>query len=220
MAARARMSAMQDRAEPAITDESFGRFAGVCAQIVGIGGLAYSIAFITLLKADGGDAAATTAAIFLLASSLLATPVLVAVYLRLRPGGPGLALWGLLVGVVAALGTAMHGGFDLANQINPPATSFGDLPNLVDPRGLLTFGLSGLGLAVTAWLIVRSGLLPRNLGFVGAVLAVLLVVIYLGRLIILDPEHLLLLGAAGLAGFIVNPVWWIWLGRELGRPVT
>jgi hypothetical protein len=204
-------------AQPSVSDESFSRFAGTCAVVVGAGGFIYSVAFITLLR-GGGDAAATTGATFLLVSSLLATPVLVAVYLRLRPGGPGLALWGLLVGTVAALGTAIHGGFDLANQINPPATAYGDLPNAVDPRGLLTFGLSGLGLAVTAWLIVRSGLLPRNLGLVGAVLAALLVLVYLGRLIILDPEHPLLLAAAGLAGFIVNPVWWVWLGRELGRP--
>jgi hypothetical protein len=49
---------------------------------------------------------------------------------------------------VAALGAAIHGGYDLANLINLPASAAAlpDLPSQVDPRGLLTFGVMGLGL--------------------------------------------------------------------------
>jgi hypothetical protein len=40
-------------------------------------------------------------------------------------------------------------------------------------------------------------------------------VIYLGRLIILDPNNILVLGPAALAGVIVSPLWYAWLGYHL-----
>jgi hypothetical protein len=45
----------------------------------------------------------------------------------------------------------------------------------------------------------------------------LLLVIYIGRLVVLDPEHPVLLVAALATGFVVNPLWWIWLGVALRR---
>lgn len=200
--------------DPVASEERFGRFAGSCAIAVGVIGVAYSIAFVMDLR-GAGRPATLAAALFLLISGLLATPVLVAVYERLRPFAPPVALWGLLLGVIASIGTVIHAGFDLANVVNRPDRGLGDLPNPIDPRGLLTFGVSSIGVAIVAWLIVRSGAFPHALGWVGAALSVLLMVVYLGRLIILDAEHPFLLGAAALAGFLVNPVWWIWLGIAL-----
>ncbi len=49
------------------------------------------------------------------------------------------------------------------------------------------------------------------------VAAVLLVLTYLGRLVILTPTNPLVAGPAALVGLVVNPVWYIWLGRELRR---
>jgi hypothetical protein len=60
------------------------------------------------------------------------------------------ALWAALLGIGAALGTAAHGGYDLANAVNPPSVSadfhsgLSALPNQIDPRGLFTFGVAGL----------------------------------------------------------------------------
>ena len=48
-------------------------------------------------------------------------------------------------------------------------------------------------------------------------MAALLVIIYLARLIILSPASPLLLGPVLLAGFVVNPLWYIWLGVTLWR---
>lgn len=93
-----------------------------------------------------------------------------------------------------------------------------DLPNAVDPRGLLTFGVAGLALFVIAWLIVRGGRLPVGLGYLGYLSAALLVATYLGRLILLDPNHPALLAPAALEGLIVNPLWYAWLGLALYRP--
>jgi hypothetical protein len=42
-------------------------------------------------------------------------------------------------------------------------------------------------------------------------------VIYIGRLVVLDPEHPILLVTALATGFVVNPLWWIWLGTAIRR---
>lgn len=194
----------------------FRRFAAWCALVVGVGGFAYAAAFVAVLRGSG-EPAAVASAVFLLIGGLLATPVLVAVYLILRPTSPGMALWALTIALTGAIGSAIHGGFDLANLINEPAGSGGGFPNAVDPRGLLTFGFAAVGTAAVAWLIRRGGRLPGKLGLVAAVLAALLLVIYLGRLVLLDPEHPILLVAALATGFVVNPLWWSWLGVELRK---
>jgi hypothetical protein len=100
--------------------------------------------------------------------------------------------------------------------INQPTITF-SLPNPVDPRGLLTFGVTAIAVGLIAWMILRSGAFPRRLAYVGFAASFLLVVIYVGRLTILDPESPVLLVAALLAGFVVNPIWYVWLGLELRR---
>jgi hypothetical protein len=44
-----------------------------------------------------------------------------------------------------------------------------------------------------------------------------MLVLYLGRLIILNPKNPVLLISAVLSGFVVTPVWFVWLGTELRR---
>jgi hypothetical protein len=85
-------------------------------------------------------------------------------------------------------------------------------PNPVDPRGLLTFGLTGLALIFLGVMIARSERLPRWLGYLGCLNGVLLVVLYLGRLLILDPANPLIVIPALLTGFLLNPLWYAWLG--------
>jgi hypothetical protein len=48
-------------------------------------------------------------------------------------------------------------------------------------------------------------------------LGALLIVVYLGRLIILDPSSYAILLPAALVGFILNPIWYIWTGVVLSR---
>jgi hypothetical protein len=125
---------------------------------------------------------------------------------------------GLRPRIAGAMGAVMHAGYDLANAINPPnltPAEIGALPNQVDPRGLLAFGLAGTSLAIVAWLIRRVPFFPRGLGMLGYVLAILFVVLYLGRLTILSPGHPLILVSALLSGFLVGPAWYGWLGVVL-----
>jgi hypothetical protein len=189
---------------------AFERFAGLCGIAAGVTGFCYAVAFI-LLRNN------LLSALFLLLGGLLASAVFVAVYGRLRETEADLARWGVLLSLVGAGGSLIHGGYDLATALNPSPLPNGDLPNPVDPRGLLTFGVTGLGLFVIGVLMLRSRQFPRGLGSVTYLLAVLLVTIYLGRLIVLNPASPVILAPAVLAGFVVNPAWYIWLGLTLWR---
>ena len=182
---------------------AFERFAGVCALIVGIGGLLYAISFIILKGALLSD-------LFLMLGGLFSTAVLVALYNRLRETDAAFAIWGLLLSITAAVGSAIHGGYDLANVLHPVSqvtdAAAAGVPNAIDPRGVLTFLIGGIGLFVIAWLLGRSEGFPKREA---------LNILYLGRLIIYTPTNPVILIPALLSGFLVNPIWYIWLGISL-----
>jgi len=192
--------------------ESFERFAGLCAIITSIVGFLYAVSFIVLHNV-------LLNALFLMLGGLFSLAVLTAVYERLKETHATLALWAFLLTIVGALGILIHGGYDLANTLHPPAISAAQmsLPNAIDPRGLLTFGVAGLGLFCIAWLVGQSRLFPHALSYLGYILAVLLLILYLARLIILEPTNLLIVVPVLLSGFVVNPIWYIWLGIVLLR---
>jgi hypothetical protein len=196
--------------QSAAASASYERFAGACALGTAVAGFLYSLAFVVLKSVP-------LQSVCLLLAGLLGTATLIAVYTRLRETDPSFALWATVLALTGALGSAIHGGYDLANALNPPATTNLDLPSQIDPRGLLTFGVAGLGLWVVAWLILRGATFPRGLGYLGYVTAALLIVIYLARLIVLDATSLLIVGPALLTGFILNPAWYLWLAVSLWR---
>lgn len=198
----------------AITAEShattYERFAGVCAILAGALTLLYSISFVILVNEP-------LSSFCLLANGLLGTVVLIAVYERVRETDASFALWALLLGIAGSVGSALHGGYDLAALLHEHAAIDPNLPSAIDPRGLLTFGASGVGLWVFAWLILKSGQLPRQLGYLGYAVAALQIVLYLGRLIVFDAKNPVIVVPAILAGFIATPVWYVWLGVSLWR---
>jgi hypothetical protein len=210
------MTTASAQRRPRIEPISFEGIAGIISIAVGIGGLAYSIAFVTYLK-TGSTAGAKLATTLLLGGGILGVPVFVAIHQRLRAAEPALALTALIFGAFGSAGSAIHGGYDLANFIKPPVAVPAGLPNAVDPRGLMTFGFIGIALFVVAWAITRTTVFPRALGLLGFAGALLLAMVYFGRLIILNPKSPGVLVAAVLSGFIVNPVWFVWLGTILRR---
>ncbi len=139
-----------------------------------------------------------------------------ALYSSVKQSTPEYALTALMFSLAGALGATIHGGYDLANNINPPTTST-DLPSAIDPRGLVTFGLASLGLFLFAGIIGRNRAFPKFLVYLSYLLAVLLLVVYLGRLIILDANNPAIVAPAVLAGFIINPLWYITVGIALLR---
>jgi len=192
---------------------SFEKFAGWTAVFAGISGFLYSVAFIVLQSN-------LLSALFLMLGGLFATATLTALYQRLRATESGFALLGLLLTLSAALGSAIHGGYDLSNALHPPASPPTDLPNPIDPRGLLTFGVAGLGLFLLAWLMTQERRFPRGLGYLGIFSAILMIILYLGRLIILQATSIAIVIPALLEGFIVNPIWYIWLGLAFFRGIS
>ena len=189
---------------------SFEKFAGWGAILAGLSGFLYSISFIVLQNE-------LLSALFLMLGGLFSTSALTAIYQRLRGTENGFALLGSLFSLSAALGSAIHGGYNLANAIHPPASSIAGLPNAIDPRGLLTFGVAGLGLFILSWLMTQQMRFPKGLAYLGYLSAILMIILYLGRLIILQATSLVIVIPALLEGFIVNPLWYVWLGLTLIR---
>lgn len=189
---------------------SFEKFAGWAAVLAGISGLLYSISFIVLQNN-------LLSALFLMLGGLFSASALTALYQRLHGTESGFALLGIFLALSAALGSAIHGGYDLANALHPPASLNIDLPNPIDPRGLLTFGIAGLGLFLLSWLMTQEMRFPKSLAYLGILSALLMIILYLGRLIILQATSLVIVIPALLEGFLVNPIWYIWLGLTLMR---
>lgn len=191
----------------------YERFAANAAIAAGVTAFLYAVAFVVLRNA-------LLSGLFLMLLGLLMPVFLVAIYQRVRPVDEAFALWALLTGIAGGFGTAVHGGYDLALALNPPASNpvaLANLPNQVDPRGLLTFAVTGISFLVIAWLIGRATVFSRGLQLLGYLAGALLVIIYLARLIILDPANPLLLAPVLLSGFIVIPLWNLWLGLALRR---
>ncbi|MBI1277419.1 MAG: hypothetical protein GC179_04765 [Anaerolineaceae bacterium] len=197
----------------------FQRFGGLCAILAGIFGFSYALAFIVVARSNtqlGG----LLASLFLLLGGLSTMVALIALFQRVQSADEGFASWGRALAITGAVGSIIHGGYDLANAVHVPESdplNLANLPNAVDPRGLLTFGVAGVGLIIAARLMVRSKNLPNNLGYLGYVLGIVLVVIYLARLIILDATNPVVVITVVITGFVLNPVWNIWLGISLRR---
>jgi hypothetical protein len=210
----------------------YERTAGAAAILAGIGGVVYSIAFLGgVVGGYAVELGTIVAAIALLVGGILSVMVLVVLYRRLLDTAPAVALLGLALVAIGASGAIVHGGYDLAIAIHPPAEvqvivdggshtlelPDPQLPHPMDPRGLLTFAMSGLGLLVLTWQSRRSGTLPSNLATLGMLVGALLIVVYLGRLIILTPTNPLVAIPAAATGFLLSPAFYIWLGIELRR---
>jgi len=200
---------------------SYERSAGVAAIATGIGGLVYSVAFLGGVVAGAAPELGTlVASLALMLGGLLSVAVLVTIYRRLLESASAVALLGLVLVAVGAMGAVIHGGYDLANAVQPPRANplaQAELPNPVDPRGLLTFGVTGLGLMVLMLQARASAVLPSPLATLGVVVGGLLVLVYIGRLVILTPTDPLVAVPAALTGLVLSPAFYVWLGLELRR---
>ena len=185
---------------------SFSRFASWCAYLAAATGLAYSITFVATTDDDTRFGEGLEGA-FLLAGGVLALVVFGALYELVREREAGFALLGLLLGAGGAFGAAIHGAYQLALAVEGLAAE--ELPNAIDPRGFLTFGVTGAAVALFA------ALLGGRLRAVGLVFAVLLGILWIGRLVGGDADDVALLLPAALAGLVAHPVWYVLVGREL-----
>jgi hypothetical protein len=189
--------------------DAFRSTASGAAYAAALGGILYGLFFVIL----GNQGVASA---LLMLGGLLSSLVVVGLGTSLNEVNEPLARWAMLLGVVGSLLSLVHGGFDLANEINRPDSTLGGLPNPADPRGLATFGLAGLAYFLLARLMARSSRYPRSLAMAGQILGAVMIVIYLGRLIILDPANPIVRVALAL-GVIGNTVFFFGLGRHWQR---
>ena len=197
--------------------KAFDNFAGLLSILAGVTGFAYAVSFVIISKSDPSTGALLSGKFLELTGILVIAP-LIALYQRFKDEG-GYALWAFIFGVAGALGRAVHGGYDLANALNPSTNlpALANLPSQSDPRGLLTFGLSGLALFTFSWLIDKNRTFPKNLAYLGYFSAILSLILYVGRLTLLDPANPIILYPALINGFVANPLFYLWLGMRLRK---
>jgi hypothetical protein len=196
---------------------SFEKWAAIDSILTGVSAFLYAYSFIILSQSDPA-LGRLLSGLFLLLTGLFSGKVIVELYNKLKGLDEKWAFWAMIFALAGAFGAAIHGGYDLANAINPPpgnVPSLANLPSQVDPRGLLTFGTAAIGLGTFSWMITKSRDLPKNLGLLGALSATLMLVLYLGRLIVLSPTDPIIVYPALANGFVLNPLFYIWLGTVL-----
>jgi hypothetical protein len=193
----------------------FRRFSGWCAVGTALLGITFTVTFAAYVR-EGYHWAQWASAIALTAVGLVVVPVVIGLYEHLRDPERQFATLALVAGLAAAFGTTVHGAYDVAVLTKPPgkATNF---PNQVDPRGFATFALTAVALALFGWLALRGGQLPRRVARLGVAAALLLLVVYFGRLIALDPNTNVVRVSALLVGLVVSPAFYVGVGRTLLR---
>ena len=200
----------------AVGQISYRHTAYPSAWLAGACGFLYAVSFVVIARSApslGGG----LAGFFLLAGGIFGASALLGLYERLKPSSGTYALWALVLGLWGSFAATLHGGYDLAVAIHPPNQTI-NFPSPIDPRGLGTFGLTGVSLLAFAYLMQRDRTFPRGLAALGYVSGAFLVLIYVSRLTILDASNLLVLAPAGIEGFVINPVWYLWLGLALRKP--
>ena len=131
------------REETTVKGNSFDRLASTCAYIAAAGGILYAFSFVILYV--GGRAPVlglALSSVFLLLGGLLASVILVAIYRHVLEVERSLALWALALGLLGALGSTLHAGYDLANVLHPPSPDVlaaSGYPNPIDPPPGCTF---------------------------------------------------------------------------------
>jgi hypothetical protein len=197
--------------------DSFDRFGGISAIIVGLLSILYAIFFLIIAR-QAEYLGSYGSWLILAASGIFSSAAYVALYQRLRSAGEGHALWALLLGAMASFATLVHGAYEaLALSASRAAAGPGEAVvrhglSEVDPSGLAAFFVVGLVSFIFSWLIVRSNLLPKNLGYLGLFNALLLVILFFAST---GGAQQLILISGGLTSVIVSPIWWIWLGTRL-----
>ena len=101
---------------------AYERDAGSTAIVAGIGGIVYSVAFLGGVVAGWApQLGIIVASIALMLGAILSVAVLIAVYRRLEGDAMTVGLFGLVLVAAGAAGAIAHGGYDLANAIQPPS---------------------------------------------------------------------------------------------------
>ena len=78
--------------------------------------------------------------------------------------------------------------------------------------------MTAAAFVVFGWLILRGTEVPRIVGQLALLAAVLLLIVYFGRLIVLNPKRPLIKWVAVTSGLVVNPAFYLAYARSLFSP--
>lgn len=183
--------------------------ARVYAVLTGACGLLYTASY-SLVAARNLALGDRLSALFLMLGGFLASATFVAVHRLVRTADEGYALWALILAQAGSLGAAVHGGYNLALTLR--LANLGAVPaSQVDPRGLLTFGVTGIAILLNSVLLLQGSQVRRWVGYLGGFTGCLLVIVYGLHLLGLDVKYQALLVPALVAG-VVGPAWYVAMG--------
>ena len=171
-------------------NDNFQRFGSTSAILTGLLSLAYAVFFLFLSRAS--EYIGLLGSWVIWGDRIFAAAAYVALYQRFKEREAGFALYALLLSTMSAFAMLQHGAFEAIDIFRRGAvdTALG-APSQVDPAGLATFGVIGVGAFLWGWLILRTNLLPRNLGYVGILNGGLLVVLFFATIVGSQPVILL-----------------------------
>lgn len=190
----------------------YRRFAGLAALATAAAGIVFTVTFAIAVR-DGEHWALWASSITLIVGALVAIPVVLALADQLGTREPQFARLGLVFGLVATVGSALHGAWDTAVLANP--LDHPDVPSYTDARGFATFAMTAAAFVIFGWLILRGSDIPRLVGQLALLAAVLLLVIYFGRLIVLNPKRPVIKWVAVVSGLVVSPAFYLAYARSL-----
>jgi hypothetical protein len=191
---------------------AFRRVAAVSAAVAVVTSLLYSVTFAVVVR-RGSHWAEWTSSTALLAGALAAIVVVLAARERFAGGEPQFAQLAVVLGLAGALGSAVHAAYDLAALAKPAESdALGLSPT--DPRGFATFALTGLALGLFGVLGHAAGALSSRTRWIALMTAASLVVVFVGRLALLDPNRLVIKVLALACGVVLNPLVLAAFGRS------
>lgn len=193
-------------------NNNFDRYGSLAATLTGVLSIVYAVLFLFVTRVN--EYTGTLGSwIVLGGTAFFAIAAYVALYQRFREREPGFSLYALLLSGMAAFAMLQHGAFEAIEMVRRGSVSSAlGAPSQVDPAGLATFAVVGVGAFLWGWMILRTGIFPRNLAYVGILNAVLLVILFFATVF---GSQTIILISGGLTSVIVGPLWWIWVGRTL-----
>jgi hypothetical protein len=225
-------------------DDSQARLGGACSMLVGVSYLLLGVLVVFQLPAlrqavmagDMGRYLELTAqtpgnivaeGIVYIAGAALALAVVPAVAARVGGPNPGwvgwastLALIGFAVTLISNVRAValepMRAAAYVAGDASTRAALAASVPirGDLDPQGWLAFGAVGFWVLVVSWLALRARAWHRLLAYIGLALGAGYLLAATGFTLHSD---VLVTLAAGLAGAVLAPIWYIWLGLTLRR---
>ncbi len=193
----------------------FERFAGYSTALAGLTTFLYAVTYFGIERTYSATGF-WLSNLFLMLTGALLTPLFVGLYARLRETDGGYGLLAFLLGFFGAIATMVRGGYGLAVAAAGQSAA-GNLIAVADPRGILSFGLLGISFFMVSWLIVAGGQFPRGISYLGYLVSIDLVYLFLARLIIINSTYLSVSVPMLVLDFILLPAWFFWLGADLIR---